>query len=113
MTSKRQGCSCAQCRECCTREPGWFVPDEIPVAAAYLGISERGFVERYCTEHVEDGIRALSPTTKRNSAECIFLNTKGLCDIHPVKPYECRKVFGCEGESRHRRLRAIIKRMWR
>lgn len=113
MISKRNGCSCRKCRECCAREPGWFVPDEIPVAARYMGLTERKFFARYCAEHVENDVRTISPATKHNSTECIFLNAKGLCDIHPVKPYECRKVFGCEGPARHRRLREIITKMWR
>lgn len=98
--------------ECCKREPGWFVPEEIPVAAEYLKISEKEFMEKYCAEHFEDGVRALSPARKKGKTECVFLDKKGLCEIHPVKPYECRKVYGCGGKSRHKRLRDIIKRMW-
>jgi len=113
VISKRQGCSCDKCRECCTREPGWFVPGEIVPAATYLGITEKEFIASYCCEHLQDDVYTLSPATKKKSTECIFLNSKGLCDIHPVKPYECRKVFGCEGPGRHRRLREIIMRMWR
>lgn len=111
--SKRTGCDCEKCRECCEREPGWFVPGEILPAATYLGVSEKEFIQRYCVEHFEGEIYALSPKTKSKSSACVFLNSKGLCDIQPVKPYECRKVFGCENVSRHRRLREIIKRMWR
>ena len=113
MRPKRQGCTCESCRECCTREPGWFVPDEVSYAAAFMNLTEQDFVAYYCQEHFEDGVYAISPATKPRSAECIFLNAEHLCDIHPVKPYECRKVYGCEGESRHRRMREIIKRMWR
>ncbi len=110
--AKRTGCSCKACQECCKREPGWFVPEEVAVAAAYLELSESEFVKRFCEEHVEDGVRALSPARKPGKSECIFLSRDGLCEIHAVKPYECRKVYGCEGPSRHRRMREIIKRMW-
>ncbi|MFA4875601.1 MAG: YkgJ family cysteine cluster protein [bacterium] len=113
MTSIRHGCSCPACRECCKREPGWFVPEEIAPAARFLKLSEADFVARFCEEHDEDGVLALSPARKPGKSECVFLKRGGLCEIHEVKPYECRKVYGCEGEARHRRLREIIKRMWR
>ena len=111
--TKRQGCSCPKCQECCTREPGWFVPDELPLAARFMNLSEREFVARFCEEHREDGVLAIAPVRKPGKTECVFLNSTGLCDIHEVKPYECRKVFGCEGESRHRRIREIIKGIWK
>lgn len=111
--SKKDGCSCERCTECCRREPGWFVPDEIGPAARYLGVSERDFIARFCEEHLEDDIYAVSPARKPGKTECVFLTSKGLCEIHPVKPYECRKVYGCHGPSRHRRMREIIKGMWK
>jgi Fe-S-cluster containining protein len=112
-SSKRRGCDCEKCRECCTREPGWFVPDEIPVAAKHLGLSEQEFVRQYCSEHVEDEVYSLSPKQKLGSSECIFLDKMRLCSIHEVKPYECKKVYGCEGPRRHQKIREIIKKMWR
>lgn len=111
--SKRHGCDCPQCQECCQREPGWFIPEEIERAAAFLKLAEADFIAQYCEEHVEDDIRALSPKRKPGKKSCIFLTPKGLCEIHEVKPYECRKVYGCQGESRHRRMREIILRMWK
>ncbi len=111
--SKKEGCFCEKCRACCKREPGWFLPGEIAIAAKFLKLAETEFIETYCAEHVEDGIRALSPAQKKNQAECIFLSKDELCDIHEVKPHECRKVYGCQGASRHRRLREIIRRAWR
>lgn len=113
MQSKRTGCSCEKCKECCTREPGWFIPEEVPLVAKFLNLPEHIFINRYCVEHFEDNVYTISPKTKDASDECVFLNDKGLCDIHPVKPYECRKVYGCGGISRHRRIREIIKRMWK
>jgi Fe-S-cluster containining protein len=113
MRTKREGCSCDECRECCRREPGWFAPAEVPIAAGFLGLSEGEFVEGYCECHDAQGAAALSPARKRAGGECVFFTADGLCGIHPVKPYECRKVYGCEGPSRHRRLRDIVGRMWR
>ncbi|MFH1830009.1 MAG: YkgJ family cysteine cluster protein [Pseudomonadota bacterium] len=113
IKSKRTGCSCKKCQECCRREPGWFVPEEVPIAAMFLNFTESDFISRFCEEHAEDGALAISPARKPEKTECVFLNQKGLCDIHPVKPYECRKVFGCDTASRHKRIREMIKRRWR
>jgi Fe-S-cluster containining protein len=111
--SKKEGCSCKRCQECCRREPGWFVPSEIEPAARFLNLSESELIDRFLAEHDADGCVALSPAHKPGSTVCVFLSAEGLCAIHPVKPYECRKVFGCQGPGRHRRMREIIKRMWR
>jgi len=111
--TKKQGCTCEKCTECCTREPGWFMPDEVAVAASFLNLSEQEFIAKFCSEHLEDDVLAISPAQKPKSTECVFLNSKKECDIHEVKPYECRKVYGCEGITRHRKIREIIKRRWR
>ena len=113
IMNKKQGCSCKKCQECCTREPGWFIPEEIPIAAKYINLSERDFIDKYCEEHNEDGILAISPKQKPNKTVCIFLDDDNLCQIHPVKPYECRKVFACKSQARHKRIRELIKRKWK
>ncbi len=112
MKNKRHGCTCKKCIECCTRDPGWFFPDEIELAANFLNVTEPEFIRDYCTEHFEHNIYTLSPKKKTNKKECIFLSKDKQCNIHEVKPYECRKVYGCESESRHRRIRDIIKGKW-
>ncbi len=113
MSTKREGCTCEKCQECCRREPGWFVPAEVRIAARFMDLSEADFLSRFCEEHVEDDMRAVSPARKSGRTECVFLNREGLCEIHAVKPYECKKVFGCQGPSRHRRMREMIKRRWK
>ena len=95
------------------REPGWFMPDEIPEAAAYLNITVKELEERYLLEHEYGGAIILAPRSKPDSSECIFLTRDKRCLIHPVKPYECRKVFGCEAANRHKNIRDIIARRWR
>jgi Fe-S-cluster containining protein len=89
------------------------MPDEVETTARFLDLPENEFIKKYCTEHIEDDVYAISPAQKPGTTECIFLNKKKECDIHEVKPYECRKVFGCEGPARHRRMREIIKKRWR
>ena len=86
------------------------MPDEISVAADYLGVSEEDFTRKYLEEHMEEGVIVLSPKMTKNG--CIFLE-RGLCRIHPAKPYECRKVYGCQPLRRHKRIRETILKKWR
>lgn len=108
--SKRAGCDCKKCRELCRHEPGWFMPEEIGPAADFFGLGEREFIKKYLIEHIVEGVSALAP--KMEHGACVFLK-EGLCSIHPVKPYECRKVYGCEGPRRHKRIREIILKKWK
>lgn len=89
------------------------MPDEIAAVAAFFNLTEPEFIREYCKEHLEDDTYALSPAQKPGTTECIFLNEKKECAIHDIKPYECRKVFGCEGITRHTKMRDIIKKRWR
>lgn len=107
--SKRQGCDCPKCRALCEREPGWFMPEEIPSAAEFCGLTEEAFRERYLESHERDGVTMGSPK-RAIGGQCIFFKD-GKCRIHSVKPFECRKVFGCEADRRHRRVRDQMVRM--
>lgn len=109
---RKKECSCEACQECCTREAGWFVPEEIKPAADFLGLSEDEFVEQYCQKHDLGHTFALSPKAKEDTTICVFFE-KGLCKIHEVKPYECRKAFGCESDRRHTRMRELIIKQWK
>ncbi len=111
--AQKEGCSCPECIDCCQRDPGWFLPDEIPIAAAFMNLAEAEFVEQFCQEHRDDNVIVLAPKQKPGTTECIFLDRDGMCQIHAVKPHECRKVFGCGPEARHRRIREIIRRQWK
>lgn len=107
-----RSCACPACQSLCEHEPGWFVPEEIDAAAAYLDLSRADFEREYLAAHTTpDGI-ALAPRTTPGTTVCVFL-VAGKCRIHPVKPYECRKVFGCESGRRHKRMRELIARRWR
>jgi len=89
------------------------LPDEIAPAAAYLEMSEEDFVETYCQKHVlENKAIALSPKSKPGKRNCIFF-VKGLCAIHAVKPYECKKVFACDPARKHARTRELVARQWK
>lgn len=112
LESKRLGCSCEACTECCEREPGWFMPEEVESAAKFMGLSKEEFIKQYCEEHVEDGIIVISPARKKGKTCCIFLTKDKLCEIHEVKPHECKKVFACQRDSRHQRMREMIIKSW-
>lgn len=108
--SKRHGCDCPQCRALCEHEPGWFMPDEVPAAAEFCAMPEAAFREQFLATHVVEDVTMWSPKRAKTGA-CIFLKD-GKCRIHPVKPHECRKVFGCESDRRHRRVRDdMVKRV--
>lgn len=112
LESKRHGCRCRACIECCRRDPGWFLPEEVAHAAAYLNLSEGEFIKKFCTEHVLDDAIVISPATKPGKKACIFLSKDGLCEIHEAKPYECKKVYACEENRRHQNIRDAIKKAW-
>ena len=87
------------------------MPEEIEYAARFMGLSKEAFIDQYCETHNFGNALPLSPKRKPNKKECIFLE-KGLCKIHDVKPFECKKVFGCEATRRHKRIREIIAKSW-
>lgn len=109
--NKRHGCSCEKCRALCHHEAGWFAPEEIEAAADFMKMNYWEFVATYLKEVVEEGVRVLAPRMEKRATRCIFLQ-KGLCSIHEVKPFECRKVYGCEATRRHKRIRDTILKMW-
>lgn len=106
-----RSCQCDACQSLCRNEPGWFFPEEIGPAAAFLGLDRESFQVRYLVEHREGAKTILSPQFLARERRCIFFE-KGLCSIHEVKPYECQKVFGCEAGRRHKRIREIIADQW-
>lgn len=86
--------------------------EEIEPAATFLGLSVETFTAQYLAQHPTAHGTAFAPRQKPRSPECIFF-LNGRCQIHPVKPYECRKVFGCEAGRRHTRIRELVARRWR
>lgn len=78
---------CQRCTACC-RWPGWVRLSEPEIAriAAFLGLSEREFIQRHTRLHPSR--RALALLEKPNG-ECEFLDGQQ-CRIQPVKPQQCR-----------------------
>lgn len=102
-----EDCSCDECVGYCER-PGWFLPDEVRVAAEYLGLSLREMFERYLVvdwwgggSDIDHHVGILAPGKPSETGRvasigfvrgegCVFLNEDGKCSIHAVKPHECR-----------------------
>jgi len=110
-------CDCEECVGCCKYLPGFFNgPDEVIKVAKYLGLTLKEFLTKYCVSGWRDdiiindqryNIKAVAPARdgwqgKRETwgypirgTPCIFL-VEGRCQIHRVKPYECKMSFGCD-----------------
>ncbi len=115
--SKEQSCTCKHCVSACEGQPGWFAPGEAELAASYLEVPFDEFVNDYLildhasnpkvgmapyvyaprkrgVDSVNDKIR--SHINQRRPGRCVFL-INNRCEIHAVKPFECRKAVPCEG----------------
>ena len=78
---------CACCGNCCRWDGVVHAfEDEFPAIAKYLGISVEELIDKY-TALSDDRKGLVYPVNADGS--CIFLDPKGLCKIHPVKPIQC------------------------
>ena len=78
---------CQRCTACC-RWPGQvkLTEAEITRMAAFLGLSEDGFIQRFTRVNLaRNGLALLD----QPSGACIFLEG-GDCRVNPVKPQQCR-----------------------
>ena len=117
-----RSCACEKCKRCCEWFPGYFLPDEVPLAAKTLGVSLAWFKRRY-TERRERGV--LSPRVEgpgqsgivgfllRGTGRCVFLTKERSCRIYEARPYECRMSYGGQPIRTSRSLRAKVMRAWR
>jgi len=84
--------TCTMCGNCCTGAPGyvWITPAEGRAIAAFLGLTEGEFLERY-TRAVSKGRRSLN---EYSNGDCAFLipreDGSRICRIHSVRPTQCR-----------------------
>jgi len=79
---------CRGCGACC-RWPGIVRVNsrEISAIAEYLQITEAEFQERYTLLALD---RKSLILTDRADGACIFLTEDNRCQVHPVKPLQCR-----------------------
>ena len=121
-------CSCDRCKSYCKRT-GWFLPGEIEEVAKFLGLTLQQLFdqklgidwwvsgEEWCEE---DDVFILAPATKNMTpgeeypynpkGECVFYKNE-LCEIHPVKPYECAMAYHTDTKvNEHEKIaRAWVK----
>lgn len=116
-------CSCRICRTACETKPGWFLPGEAEKAAEYLGLSISQFFKQYLlVDWYEDDEFVLSPAIKESAVAgkefpadprgtCIFYRD-GKCEIHPVKPFECRELFHDDTKNVADARHMLIAQAW-
>jgi Fe-S-cluster containining protein len=79
---------CVRCGNCC-RWPGYvrLTAEDIDRISAYLQVPPEEFANRY-TELTSQ--RDSLTLIEKPDRSCIFLTESNLCQIHPVKPQQCR-----------------------
>ena len=110
-------CKCLDCKNACRHTPGWFLPSEAEKAAAFLGLTFKDFFDKYLgvnwwenDDKTPNDIFVLAPALVGEEPGCEYPgNPKGictffnletdLCDIHPVKPFECADSNHDEGKT--------------
>ena len=95
-------CQCPKCKSACNYKPGWFAPGEVEKVAEYKKITLKELFDQYLgvdwwVKYLNN-IFLLAPATtgmtpgeqypEEPKGRCIFFK-KELCEIHPVKPFEC------------------------
>jgi Fe-S-cluster containining protein len=123
-------CSCDNCKGACTHRPGWFLPGEAEKAAEYLRIpleelfrEGRIMVDWWWLENGHDAIFLLAPGVDTGTpgeeyplhpnGVCRFYDAgKGLCTIHPVKPYECREYMHTDTNEQADRRHEQVAMVW-
>ncbi len=78
--------SCKCCGHCCRGESTVSMTrDEQGSIAAFLDISEDELLDQYCV------VKGKRVEMRVVDGHCIFYGDDGLCRIHPVKPFQCRR----------------------
>jgi Fe-S-cluster containining protein len=122
-------CSCDRCQSLCHSKPGWFTPQEIELVARKLNVAIEDLFKDYLTIDAvliaeadrPTGVYVLAPAiVGRKSAtiaeptargSCVWLKN-GKCDIHAVKPAECRATDHSTSGRDSDMLRASILKQW-
>lgn len=79
--------TCQKCGACC-RWAGdvCLTENEVGIIAAYLGMEEVEFIEKYC--RLRANRQGLS-LCEHEDGSCIMLQDDNLCRIQAVKPWQC------------------------
>lgn len=122
-------CACDQCQGLCRNKPGWFTPQQIEAVARQQNMTVAALFETHLTIDTAlvreadrmTAIYVLAPAIrgKRPGAisdpaargECTWLKD-GRCEIHSVKPAECRTTDHTMSPHDSNMLRAAILKQW-
>lgn len=114
MDNTKESCTCTICQGFCKYKPGWFKPDQMEALAEFFDATIQEVYKTYLvTDYwVDDNgrdINVISPTVTRLPAggmmdfratgQCVFY-TDGKCEIHPVKPWECKQAWHGDGTDK-------------
>lgn len=122
-------CSCDMCQGLCRNKPGWFLPQQIEAVARRQNTTVAALFKSHLTIDsvlVRDNgkptsIYVLAPAIKGRQAgavsdpaargECVWLRD-GRCEIHDIKPVECRETDHAMAPQDSNMLRAAILKQW-
>ena len=124
-------CNCEQCRKMCLGLPGWFMPGQVTLAAAFLGLSVPEFFAQYLIVEYwvgspdidvlaprridQEGLSRARWNDSFRNAACKLLGPAGCRLPHDLRPVECSTSYACgEGCANDPRLidREEIKDCW-
>jgi Fe-S-cluster containining protein len=96
----RTVCACADCRDCCKRQPGALAPGDFEAIAEHLGETTIAAKTHFWASpgalvmDTKTGrqfrVGTITPRYDRRRGRCVFLDDKDRCRIHPVAPAGCR-----------------------
>ncbi len=122
-------CSCDRCQSLCHNKPGWFAPQQIELVARKRGVTIENLFKNYLvidavliTEAGKPkGAYVLAPAIVGTGSgiiadpaargTCVWLKD-GKCEIHEVKPTECRVTDHSTSPRDNDLLRASILKQW-
>lgn len=120
-------CQCDECKEACSRKPGWFLPGEAEKAAELLNLSLPEFfriklmVDWYENPRDDGNIFVLAPALVGETpgeeypgdpcGTCVFFH-EGLCSIQEAKPFECRAYLHSDTDAQSKERHSEVARQW-
>lgn len=122
-------CSCDRCQSLCHNKPGWFTPQQIELVARKRDITIGALFKDYLAIDAvliaqagrPMGVYVLAPTivgTESGSISdpaargtCVWFRN-GKCEVHEVKPAECRATDHSTFAHDSDLLRASILKQW-
>lgn len=131
MKNSKNSCSCKSCVGRCEAAPGWFKPGEVEKASKHLRMTLEDFFRKYLSVDwwfadkdpvFKKHVFVLSPAIVENEAgkvfpyenrfgKCVFFKN-GKCQIHAVKPFECKEVYHGTSEDEGDTLHLSVAKEW-